>query len=69
MPFQVIGTIIENTSKINWKTKPYKSKIFYTEETALKHMYSMIYQKNGNIKRVKNVLVNSYIKPLKFKEI
>lgn len=66
MPFQVVGEIIDDVQKVNFKKTPYRSKIFYTPETAQKHAYSMVYRKDGNTKRSKNVLTNFYIKTITF---
>ena len=69
MPFRVVGEIIDDVHKIDFKVKPYKSKIFYTSESALKHGYSKVYQKDGNAKRTKNVLTNFYIEEIPFGKI
>jgi predicted HTH transcriptional regulator len=69
MPFQIIGEIIDNDEKVDFKIKPYKSKIYYTEETALKDAYKKVYHKDGNTKRRKNVLVNFYIKTIRFGDL
>lgn len=66
MPFQVVGEIWENATALRLKSKPYASKIFYTDQTALKHGYSKVYEKDGNTKRTKNVLVNWYVKTIPF---
>lgn len=69
MPFQIIGEILENETALDLKIKPYKSKIFYTQESALKHAYSKVYRKDRNTKRSRNVLINFYIKTIKFGEM
>lgn len=63
--YVVVGYIIDDLSKINYKEKPYKSKQFKSSYDATKHGYSLVYQKDGNTKRTKNVLVNFQIETIK----
>jgi len=69
MPFQVIGEILKDETALNIQIKPYKSKIFYTQESAIKHGYKMVYRKDGNNKRTRNVLIDWYIKTIPFGEM
>jgi hypothetical protein len=66
MPFQVVGQILDDESKVDFKIKPFLSKIFYTDETARRYAYSLVYKKDGNNKRTKNVLINWYIRTIPF---
>lgn len=63
--YQIIGEIWKDITAIKLNIKPYKSKIFNSDKEALKYAYSMIYKKDGNTKRSKNVLVNFYIHEIK----
>lgn len=61
MGYRIVGFIIDDFEKINFKEKPYRSKIFKDEIKARKYAYSKVYEKDGNTKKTKNTLVNFYI--------
>lgn len=61
MGYRVVGSIIKDVRALDLKVTPYKSKVFKNDRVAQKHAYSLVYQKDGNTKRTKNVLVNFYI--------
>lgn len=61
MGYRIVGEVIDDFTKIMFKKKPLRSKVFKTQEEALKYAYAMVYRKDGNTKRVKNVLTNFYV--------
>jgi hypothetical protein len=61
MGYQIIGEIIKDENAMSVQITPYKSKIFRTQESAIKYAYSKVYRKDGNTKRTKNVLINFQI--------
>lgn len=60
----VIGEIIDDLTKVDFKVKDFQSKPYKTNEAALRAAYKKVYQKDGNTRRVRNVLTNFYTKDI-----
>jgi hypothetical protein len=64
MKVVVIGEIIDDLTKVDFKVKDFQSRPYKTQESALRAAYKKVYQKDGNTRRTKNVLTNFYTKDI-----